>query len=120
MASGMPQIVYLIVFILTYKAIGKAWLKAELAIEDFWKTVMNNTFHKRNSHLWVYFPAGFILLRAQTKAPLSLGNSTLLLLKTAEEGKSEVVDLSSAPYFVPLPINRRVQHLDALMNELRM
>lgn len=110
MASDMPQIVYLIVFILTYKAIGRPWLKAELAIEDFWKTVMNNTFQKKNNHLWVYLPAGFILLRAQTKAPLSLGNGTLLLLKTAEEGKSEVADLSPVPYFVPLPINKRVQH----------
>lgn len=109
MACDMPQTVYLIVFILTYKAIGKPWLKAELAIEDFWKTVMNNTVQKRNSHLWVYLPAGFILLRAQTKAPLSLGISTLLLLKTAEKGKSEVADLSPAPYFVPVPINKRVQ-----------
>lgn len=109
MASDIPQIVYLIVFILTYKAIGNPWLKAELAIEGFWKVVMDNTFQKKNSHLWVYLPAGFILLRAQTKAPLSLGNSTLLLLKTAEEGKSEVAALARAPYFVPLPINKRVQ-----------
>lgn len=110
MASDIPQIVYLIVFILTYRANGKPWLKPALAIEDFWKSLMDYTFQKRNSHLWVYLPAGFILLRAQTKAPLSLGNSTLLLLKTAEEGKSGVADLSPAPYFVPLPINKRVQH----------
>lgn len=71
---------------------------------------MDNTFQKKNSHLWVYLPAGFILLRAQTKASLSLGNSTLLLPKTAGEGKSEVADLSPVPYFVPLPINKKVQH----------
>lgn len=69
---------------------------------------MDNTFQMKNSHLWCYFPAGFILLRAQNKAPLSLGKQYLHM--TAEEGKSEVAGLSQAPYFVPLSINKRVQH----------
>lgn len=70
--------------------------------------MMDSTFQKKNNHLWCYFPAGFILLRAQNKAPLSPSKQYLQM--AAEEGKSEVADLSQAPYFVPLSINKRVQH----------
>lgn len=47
-------------------------------------------------------------MRAQNKAPLSLGKQYFHM--TADEGKSEVADLSQALYFVPLSINKRVQH----------
>lgn len=59
-ARDISLIVYLRIFILTYKAMGNPQLKAELTFEDFWKAVMDNTFQKKNSHLWCYFPAGFI------------------------------------------------------------
>lgn len=77
--------------------------------------MMDNTFQKKNNHLWCYFPAGFVLLRAQNKAPLSLSKQYLQV--TAEEGKSEVADLSQVPYFVPLSISKRVQTFIRLFDE---